>query len=956
MPDPIALLGYGFADDSLPPPGQARRLIDDGVRTCCSASWTQGSAAFSILTATATIRFSAVTGPDGAPATAACFTSPAAPASGPAPGWVGKLIGIATTQAESMVIISRVIDFFYDPANRFAATLVLEGTVPDGMDVLPCRVACPCFGPADIGKRIWISNATHPKSGDGNPIAVSPFRSTIARFVTPFSVELADRISAASESEQPGSLVVWGSDNSASVRGVGRQAMAAGRTSLIFTGAGRPASTGLACLFDWVPNHGPASATEVAGSAAMAALQWITVDCEMLVLSACGPRGNEHSGGFQDSSFRKTGVPWNAPPPPAPAKGVIARQHFPRCAGLRDIVVVITGDSWAVTNAGGHAGNDHTVPIIDELVRQNPGKRIRVVNRAIGGSSWAWLNRRREPNGPLPAWYSDPEAPWLSYVETVTIGHGETRTPDLVLILMTGNNDSAPGGAIHRNDVASVIARIRSWPKENGHPPDIAMMCGGTKDVELFTVGGGLEAYYMAAEYTTAFVRSFARCNRIALFDLGTTMALLTDGWATEHLRLTQVPPLRPAVATPTVPYFARYLCRDFYMAIRLGDADETAQAFWRKNPSLSVALSQKCDNRLWLGPDANGDLVVCAVSWGMPVQTNYGIDGASGRLVTSGQESVTLRGDPLRTAAPSFGIWSDGHFRDGMVGQCFLVPGIGFQGSDYRTTIQSITNSQNIFACDGNATLLPAQMFHVGGQMFVASDATANADCIIGGAGGSDHLLTGDSSLVTRCATGGFRDYRTMTLEHSPGTSNENAAGKIFLGAIAQQPTYDEAVQVAGDLGTGAILTVRVQGSRVRVGYVRGGREDMDVRVRLRDYEEVVWQGEIERMGGPFVPRVWSATPTTLLVVDMWVGEKDVFMPQMTHRDVWGVGDPDCTWPNGGDTSHMSQTGIRRIIGRVAAAQDLAMGADHQRHATSVVDPWGTGLTLYPPARPTVP
>ena len=44
-------------------------------------------------------------------------------------------------------------------------------------------------------------------------------------------------------------------------------------------------------------------------------------------------------------------------------------------------VWMVTGDSWAVTNSGGHAGNDHTVPIIDELIRQNPGKRIRVVNR-----------------------------------------------------------------------------------------------------------------------------------------------------------------------------------------------------------------------------------------------------------------------------------------------------------------------------------------------------------------------------------------------------------------------------------------------------------------------------------------------------------------------------------------------------------------------------------------------
>ena len=171
--------------------------------------------------------------------------------------------------------------------------------------------------------------------------------------------------------------------------------------------------------------------------------------------------------------------------------------------------------------------------------------------------------------------------------------------------------------------------------------------------------------------------------------------------------------------------------------------------------------------------------------------------------------------------------MWSDGHFRKEMVGKCLLIPSIGFQGSDYRTTIQAITNSQNIFVCDGNATSLPARMFHVGGQMFVASDATANADCIVGGAGRSDHLLTGGGSLVTRCARDGFRDYRTMVLENAPSMSLDEATGTIFLGAIAQQPTCDEPVQVATDAGTGAILTVRVQGSRARIGVCarRAGR-----------------------------------------------------------------------------------------------------------------------------------
>ena len=584
----------------------------------------------------------------------------------------------------------------------------------------------------------------------------------------------------------------------------------------------------------------------------------------------------------------------------------------------------MTGDSWAVPNAGGHAGNDHSVPIIDELCRQNPGKRIHVVNRGIGGAAWAWLNHRREARGPLPRWYLDPAGPWLSYVEAITLPSGAVRTPDLVLILMTGNNDSAPGGAIHRNDVASVIGRIRAWPVRNGHPPDVAIMSGGMKDVELFSAGG-FEAYSMAAEYVTTFLRSFARANRIGLFDIGTSMGLLTDGWAPEHLVLRQVPGLLAGHASASRPYQAAYLCRDFYMAIRLGGPAQTGADFWSGGQRLSVSLSQKGDNRLWLGAGPDGALQVCAVAWGMPVETRYSFDGPAGRLITSGQERGALHGKPLRTAAPGFGIWSDGAFRDDMIGQCFMIPAIGFQGGDFRSYVQAFTNSANLFVCDGNATDLPAHEFHVGGQMFTAPDAWAAADCIVAGAGGCDHLLTGPGSLVTRCET--YVDSWTMDLRQRTDAAPTAGSGSIFLGAITQQPTCDHAVPVADDNQPGGMVTVRVQGTRVRVGYVRGGVSEASLRAELGQHEEVVWQGEVERMGGPFVPKIWSTQPAAVQIVDMWIGERQMFMPQMAHREAWGVGDPECSWPTGGDTSHLSQRGIRRIIGRVAAAQDLTMG-----------------------------
>lgn len=897
-------------------------LLDDAHRAFASTTWQQGGRRLALSAASVAIGVSVVQRDDGTPVSALTLPVHRSGALGPQAAWAGKPLALIQ-ETDGASVVARVLAVQYDSAARFTPTVILDRLLPEPFAGAVCQILCPCFTEADLGKRIWISDAAHPKSGHGNPITITPFRSTITQVVSPAAVDVADPLTAVSRSDRPGSLVVWGSDNTPRVRRFGTAAVAEGARSLSFTGAGRPDSTGLACLFDWIPNHGPATPTEIAGSALMAAVPWVTVDCDMLVLSACGARGNEHSGGFQDSAFRKSPVPWNAPPAPAPAIEVVARQHFPRCATLDEILVVVTGDSWAVLNAGGHAGNDHTVPIIEELVRQNPAKRIRVVNRGIGGASWAWLNARREPGGPQPAWYTDPKAPWLSYIEHVTLPNGEVRTPDLVLILMTGNNDSAPGGAIHRNDVASVVGKIRSWPAANGHPPDVAIMSGGMKDVELFSAGG-FEAYFMAAEYVTTFLRSFARCNRIGLFDLGTAMGVLTDGWAPEHLVLRQVPPLRPGCSDAVRPYVGGYLCRDFYMALRLGGAAEAGASFWADGKRLSVSLSAKGDNRLWFGAGPDGMLEVCAVSWGMPIETAYSFDAASGRLRTDGQERHELRGAALRTAAPGFAIWSADAFREDMVGKCLLVPAIGFQGRDFRTNVQSLTNQGNLFVCDGNGTGLPAHEFHVGGQMFVASDAAASADCIVGGAGAEYHLLTGSGSLVSRCAT--YHDYRTMVLGNRGTGKTVAANGPIFLGSIALQPTRDQAVPVAHDPDAGPILTLRVQGTRARIGYVRGGLNDSDLRALLRDHEEVVWHGEVERMGGPFVPRIWCSSPSTVQIVDMWIGERQMFMPQLTHRETWGVGDPDCTWPTGGDTSHMSQLGIRRIIGRVAAAQNLSL------------------------------
>jgi hypothetical protein len=931
--------------------------VDDGLKGYFTATWVVAASTLTVAMASLSVTVANTGTYNGA--TVAQVTFPGLTSGmgiNLGSEWIGKPIAITGAGAAGGTLVAKVVGFFYDSVNANVATAILNIPAPTPITASTQSLACPCFTsgsdgsgvPSCVGAAIWISNGAAPAT-TGSIQKSTALRDTIASVVSPFQITIAGTFTAPSVTAIPGSLIVWGKNNSAAVIAAGRAAIGFGRKTLFFPGFSFANSTGLFCCFDFVTNAGLAvNLANYLASETLSALHWISSDAETFVSSATGANGNTATGFFQDTNYKKSAVPFNAPGLPVPKIGIQGAMHMPRCATLNSIVVVVTGDSWGTPDPSGTGGNDHYSLLCAELQRQNPGKTIHIVNRAISGATYQWLNSVPNPAA-FPPWYAVHSNPWLSYIQTVPVDGLGTVTPDLVIIYMTGNNEGSNAGQMYKNDVASTIATIKGWPQTNGLPPDIVMIAGGSKGTENFT-NGSSEAVHLTHEYCTSFLRSFARVNGIGLMDFGTYGGMLVDGWSPDAMILKQVPSLAAGVATATAPYSCQYLTRDFFFAVQLGTAAQTGTSFWAAAGTLSISLAAKPDNRLWIGPDGSGNLVVAAVTWGLPVTTPCAITNGAGALVTSGQTSLTPTAQFIAPAPPSFKIGNNAaSFTSGMVGQCFLIPTSLYNNADMRSYVSGYTNSNNAYVSDGNGNGGSTGSIFVGGQMFVANDATAKADIILAGAGATNHLLTGANSLVTKVAT--YTSKNSVGLAaNASATLTAGSPVKVFVGSIAVGPTYDTAMQIATDAGANPIYTIQKRGNHLRIGYVPGGSVIANnVRAAIQNNEIVVWEGDVECYGGPYIPQIWAGASVTVQVVYAWLGERDLRLPSNTEREIWGAGDAATTFDYGGDTSHLSQIGISRIVDPIMARQNWAAGANYA--GTFAVNVPTTGFSYTIPA-----
>ncbi len=242
---------------------------------------------------------------------------------------------------------------------------------------------------------------------------------------------------------------------------------------------------------------------------------------------------------------------------------------------------------------------------------------------------------------------------------------------------------------------------------------------------------------------------------------------------------------------------------------------------------------------------------------------------------------------------------------------------------------LTGFTHAGIMFGADCSGSNTTPGALKVGGQMFIASDATADVDCIIQDAGTVAHPLTGANSLVTTVSA--FTSNTAVTLAAVTSQATITAAVKnIFLGTISVKPTYNTAVAAGSDAGISPVLTIRKSGTHVRIGYLLGGAGLTNIQAAIQTNEQLVWEGEVELFGGPFFPKIYAGAPSTVQVLMLQIDDRDASlrMPTMTMREAFGGADPTrSALPFGGDSGHPSQIFISGVLEEAAATQNLATG-----------------------------
>lgn len=221
---------------------------------------------------------------------------------------------------------------------------------------------------------------------------------------------------------------------------------------------------------------------------------------------------------------QKLVIPPFAPPPPRPARGVIARVHLPTfTSAIRSTgaaTVVVGGDSVSTPMVGSVSSN---AALWSRLVRKiqadNPGASLTFYNRGIGGQRVSNLDGL--PTS-FPLWYTDPLRAWLEYIEDLA--------PHIV-VLNFARNDSL---AFSLTALRSVLGKMAAWAT----PPDVVISTSVGDKITAAASAAAAATTAAGMDYAAGGMRSMARALGHGLLDLHRAERLHRWGYDVDTLPL----------------------------------------------------------------------------------------------------------------------------------------------------------------------------------------------------------------------------------------------------------------------------------------------------------------------------------------------------------------------------------------------------------------------------------
>jgi len=805
---------------------------------------------------------------------------------------VGVPIHIAGAGADGTDLtttIIRVLD---------AQTVVLADPAGTELQRRPVRLTWPCFLSADRGKGIRVEGAVvvNPMERDvpagfGRQFYLNPgsrlaLQTEIVAVHGPVSVELALPIGAP---EATGQLcrISWGTDNSAAVVEGGLAAIAAGDKTLRFP-------PGLTCAWNITRQRNVGT---VIGQ-----LRWIGDGSRVIVTD-------------QDANelFVQPSDPANRSFAP-PARRVIARTQMPRMSMASAVKVAICGDSMSVFDLGGSPASSPVAAIIREMETQNPDKSFAWHDFSIGGATWAWLDQVRDV---FPIWYSDPSAPWLSYVKAVA--------PDVVIAAVGGGND---GASVSLAAIESVLAKIRAMPRDaHGYPPDVMLMNARPEGRWRPARAPGPDGdevtdrwfWQVQREIPNQLHRTYAARNGLAFLDYEDVAQRVLWGWSYQRSTLRRVPDCDPQICTSAQPLRFRRWCRDFSVALTIPGPD--AHAAWATVGALSFQIGSRPDNLAIVAVSARGNLALQANAWGGTARDCTASIANGSPVLATGGEAV-FDGDWAIGAGSNVLI----HVRGGTwlteadIGKPILLPRGGYNGEPLRSFIVwvgALPNQLGLADAAISSVGGVAGEVRYGGMLFMPSDARCRADI---------RVTIGPTTFAGNVT--GYIDATHVTLSESwRGTDATGETATIFIGRMSLPPT-ETALNMTNLPGADPLVSLYARGTQLFVGY----RSSHAQKLALQAF-----RGNVIRYGGPFEPAITPSLPgpVTLRATQCYVDEPIAEGQVLTDYEMWGDGNPPKSSPwDGNGLNHLTHMQLAVVDEPLLRVQDFA-GADLRKNAS---------------------
>lgn len=225
-----------------------------------------------------------------------------------------------------------------------------------------------------------------------------------------------------------------------------------------------------------------------------------------------GARGRgQLIGTASADAYRKQVLPYGIEPR-IPKSTINPRQHLAKFAAASSPVVVITGDSTVLTNAGLLGQRCYDL-LVNAVRLENPGKDIAFYQRSIGGQTFATHNMVASAN--WPTWYTNHSAPWIEdYIKPLA--------PDWVH-LQFGENDQ---DFLTFETIDAVVAQYLAFAKI----PDLTFATclfpsGMNTSQTVYT-----KANQEKRAYAAGMVRTYANRMKFGLIDFNQREVIIHDG------------------------------------------------------------------------------------------------------------------------------------------------------------------------------------------------------------------------------------------------------------------------------------------------------------------------------------------------------------------------------------------------------------------------------------------